>query len=189
VKVTEAEFVAAALTNPVNATILARLPQLGVEDAWLVSGALFQAAWNVLTGRAPTYGIRDYDVFYFDADASWEAEDAVIKRAKSLFADVDAAIEIRNQARVHLWYEEKFGTPYPPLKRATDGIDRFLMHAAQVGIRPRGQGFDVYAPHGFDDIARMIVRPNRVENFQPERYREKAERWKTVWPEITILPA
>jgi hypothetical protein len=187
--VTEAEFLAAVLTNPVNATILARLPQLGVEDAWLVSGALFQTAWNSITGRAATYGIRDYDVFYFDANASWEAEDTVIKRAKTVFADVDAAIEIRNQARVHLWYEEKFGTPYPPLQRTTDGIDRFLMHAAQVGMRARGQAYDVYAPHGFDDIARMIVRPNRAQNFQSERYREKAERWKSLWPEITILPA
>jgi hypothetical protein len=187
--VTEAEFVAAVLTNPVNATILARLPQLEVDDAWLVSGALFQTVWNSITGRAPTYGIRDYDVFYFDADVSWEAEDAIITRAERVFADVAAAIEIRNQARVHLWYEEKFGTPYPPLTRATDGIDRFLMHCAQVGMRARGRDLDVYAPHGFDDVARMIVRPNRAENFQPDRYREKAERWKSLWPEITILPA
>jgi uncharacterized protein len=186
---TEAEFIAAVLRNPVNATILARLPELKVEDAWLVSGALFQTVWNVLTGREPTHGIRDYDVFYFDPDTSWDAENDVIVRAKHMFVDVDAAIEVRNQARVHLWYEEKFNTPYPPLARATDGIDRFLSHNAQVGIRARGDGYEVYAPQGFDDIQRMIVRPNSTANFGADRYFEKAERWKSAWPEITILPA
>jgi len=186
---TEAKFIAAVLRNPVNITILARLPQLEAADAWLVSGALFQTAWNVLTDRAPDYGIRDYDVFYFDPDTSWDAENAVIARAKHVFADVGAAIEVRNQARVHLWYEAKFGTPYPPLTRTIDGIDRFLMHNAQVGICRQDQTYSVYAPRGFDDIAHMIVRPNSTPNFRKTAYHEKAERWKSLWPEITILPA
>lgn len=186
---TEAEFIAAVLRNPVNATILARLPQLEAPDAWIASGALFQTVWNVLTHRPPGYGIKDYDVFYFDPDTSWDAENDVIVRAKHMFADVDAAIEVRNQARVHLWFEAKFGAPYAPLFRATDGIDRFLMHNAQVGIRPRGDGYEVYAPRGFDDIVHLIVRPNYVPNFQVRTYLEKAERWKSLWPEITILPA
>jgi hypothetical protein len=141
-----------------------------------------------MTERPLYYGIKDYDVFYFDPDTSWDAENDVIARAKHLFADVGAAIEVRNQARVHLWYEAKFGAPYPPLTRTTDGIDHFLMHNAQVGIRARGESYDIYAPHGFEDIARMIVRPNRTANFRADRYREKADRWKIQWPEITILP-
>lgn len=185
---TEAEFVEAALRNPVNRVILERLPALALPDAWLVSGALFQTVWNVLTARAPDHGIRDYDVFYFDGDLSWEAEDAAIARTKALFADVPGDIEIRNQARVHLWYEEKFGAPYPPLSCATDGIDRFLMHNAQVGIRATRGGYDVYAPRGFDDIANRVVRPNRTANFQDALFLEKAVRWKNLWPELTIVP-
>ena len=69
-------------------------------------------------GRDDLHGIRDYDVFYFDADTSWSAENEVIERAAHLFADLNVSIEVRNQARVHLWYEEKFGLPYPPLKSA-----------------------------------------------------------------------
>ena len=183
----QSEFVAAVLTNPVNRTILERLPQLQVADSWLVSGALFQTVWNHLTRRPPDYGIKDYDIFYFDPDTSWDAEDAVIKRADALFAGLP--VEVRNQARVHIWYEEKFGVPYPPLTRATDGIDRFLTDCAMVGIRPNGAVFDVYAPRGFADIENLTLRPNRLPNYHPTRYADKAQRWRENWPEITVLPA
>lgn len=183
------ELVQAALSNPNSRAILDRLPKLGAPDAWLVSGAIFQPVWNAITGRPPTHGIKDYDIFYFDPDPSWEAEDAVIKRADALFADLGIEIEVRNQGRVHIWYQEKFGTPYPALSKATDGIDRFLCDCAMIGMRPaRKNTYGVYAPRGHGDVADMIVRPNRMPNFHPDRYLEKAARWKALWPEITILP-
>jgi len=81
-------------------------------DWWLTAGAVFQTVWNVLDERDPRSGIGDHGVFYYDAtDLSWEAEDAVIRRAAALFADLDATVEVRNEARVHLWYEEHFGVP------------------------------------------------------------------------------
>jgi hypothetical protein len=186
---TAATFLEALLRNPFNQTILRRLPEIELADAWLVSGAVFQTVWNVMTGREPTFGIKDYDIFYFDGDTSWEAEDAVIRRAAEFFSDLAVKVETRNQARVHLWYPEKFGAPYPSAARATDGIDRFLMLCAQVGIRRRGSAYDIYAPNGFDDVEQMIVRPNPTPNFRSARYSEKAARWKSFWPELTILPA
>jgi hypothetical protein len=160
---------------------------MALPDAWLTSGALFQTVWNVKTGRAPEYGIKDYDIFYFDPDTSWEAEDRAIRNVAAVFAELGASVEVRNQARVHLWYEEKFGLAYPPLARATDGIDRFLMPTAQVGISTSSSGYKVYAPRGFDDVFNMIVRPNRTANFDPNRYREKGSRWKELWPELTLF--
>ena len=186
---TEAEFTALVLRNPVNAAILQRLPSLGLADTWLVSGCLFQTVWSIQTSRDVQYGIRDYDIFYFDPDTSYAAEDAVIERVRHACADIAATIEVRNQARVHLWYVEKFGAPYPPLTRSSDGIDRFLMPCAQVGIRNRDGGRDIYAPKGLADVADMIVRPNRTTNFQAARYDEKTARWKALWPELTVLPA
>jgi len=100
--VDETRFIEAALRNRVNRIILDRLPVLGLTDAWLVSGSVFQTVWNSLTGRPPDYGIKDYDIFYFDADTSWEAEDAVIRRTTAKLSDVGVRIEPRNQARVHL---------------------------------------------------------------------------------------
>ena len=81
-------FLSHILSNPVNAEILKRAPQLELNDWWLTAGALFQTVWNVLAGRDPGAGIRDYDLFYFDPDTSYEAEDAVIRRARVLFADL-----------------------------------------------------------------------------------------------------
>lgn len=182
-------FVALALTNPINRAILGRLPALGLSDAWLVSGSLFQTAWNIQTVRPWDHGIKDYDVFYFDPDTSWEAEDRVIRRCTEAFADLGVVVEVRNQARVHLWYRDKFGSDYPARRSATCGIDGFLSHVSMVGLGPALDGWRVYAPHGFSDVEAMIVRPNRVGNFQVHRYEAKAARWKTQWPEITIMPA
>lgn len=181
-------FIRDALTNPANRAILQRLPALELSDAWLVSGALFQTAWNVRSGHPPQRGIKDCDIFYFDPDTSWEAEDRVITRARTALADLCVDIEVRNQARVHLWYTEKFHAPYEPLTRSTDGIDKFLMPCAQIGIRPRDGDFEIYAPHGFDDIDNMIVRPNYTPNFRADHYMAKAQRWKESWPALTIVP-
>lgn len=181
---TESEFLEAVLTNANNAAILARLPELGVRDCWLVSGALFQTVWNLRTDRAPTHGIRDYDIFYFDSDTRPETEAAAAGRARALFADLPATVELRNQARVHLWYEEKFGMPYPPLACSMEAIDRFLSRNSQVGLNAVGE---VYAPQGLADVTRMIVRPNRTANFSEIHFREKARRWQSLWPEISVL--
>src|SRR3954471_16223976 len=81
------QFLTAALQNPANEIIAEELFRLALPDAWLVSGCLVQTVWNVLGGRAVDYGINDYDVFYFDPDTSWEAEDRIIRRLAERFAD------------------------------------------------------------------------------------------------------
>ncbi|MGY2851212.1 hypothetical protein ACVIHH_007103 [Bradyrhizobium sp. USDA 4518] len=116
-------------------------------------------------------------------------EDAVIRELKARLGHLGVAIEVRNQARVHLWYPDKHGLSYPALSRSIDGIDRFLTENTQIGIRRTTRGYDVYAPNGFDDVAGMIVRPNRTANFSPANYATKAARWKALWPEITVLAA
>ncbi|MES2612834.1 MAG: nucleotidyltransferase family protein [Pseudomonadota bacterium] len=130
-------FVSEALQNPHNAAILERLPLLGLPDAWLVAGCLFQTVWNLHSGHAPEARIKDYDLFYFDAgDLSAAAEEAVQARAAALFADLPITVEAKNQARVHLWYEEWFGYPYIALTSAREGIGRFLVPCTCVGLQP-----------------------------------------------------
>ena len=185
----QTQFLTAALCNPANEIIADELHRLALPDARLVSGCLVQTVWNGMTNRAIDYGINDYDVFYFDPDTSWEAEDKIIRQLTDRLAPHGIAVEARNQARVHLWYPEKHGLPYPKLRCSTQGIDRFLTKNTQIGIRRAGEAYEVYAPNGYDDVAAMIVRPNPGPNFSAANYAAKAMRWKALWPEVTVLPA
>jgi uncharacterized protein len=174
-----------AQADPVNAEILRRLPALGLEQAFLVAGCVYQAVWNRQAGLPPGAKVKDYDIFYFDGtDLSYEAEDAVIRRAADLFADLDAEIELKNQARVHLWYPTRFGAPYPQLTCTRDGIDRYLVACTCVGIAAGAH--EVYAPYGLDDLWAGILRPNPV-NLQIERFREKAASYQARWPWLRIV--
>jgi hypothetical protein len=168
--------------------VLERGPELGVGDWWLTAGVLFQTVWNVLTGRPAGTGIRDADLFYFDEDTSWEAEDAVIRAGATLFTGLPVPVEIRNEARVHLWYADRFGTPAPPFRDCADAIDHFAAVCCCYGITVGPDGEPrVYAPHGYDDLFAMVVRPNR--RLAPRQvYEAKAARWRQQWPELTVLP-
>jgi hypothetical protein len=184
----EARFLDLVLANPTVAAVLERAPRLGVGDWWLTAGVLFQSVWNGLTGREPAAGVRDADFFYFDPDTSWDAEDAVIGRGAELFGDLPVPVEIRNEARVHLWYADHFGVPGPaPFRDCADAIDGFAAVCCCYGITTRPGGLRVYAPHGYDDLFAMVVRPN--PRLAPRSvYEAKAARWLTEWPQLTVLP-
>jgi uncharacterized protein len=174
--------------NSVLLHVMERTAALELPQSYVTAGCLFQTVWNVVTGRPPTYGIRDYDVLYFDdSDLSWRAEDAVIRAAAEALAGIEAEVEVRNEARVHLWYEQKFGVPAPPFASTEGAIDSFAATTCCLGARLEPDGrWRVYAPHGLSDIFNLIVRPNPV--LAPRTvYESKTARWKQQWPELTIL--
>lgn len=182
-------FLDHVLRNTNNRVILDRAPRLELPDWWLTAGAVFQTVWNVLDGREPAEGIGDYDLFYFDAgDLSWEAEDVVIRNAAELFADLDVVIEVRNEARVHLWYEEHFGVPAKPFASTCDAIDHFASTTCCYGVTQNSAGeLDVYAPHGYDDLFNQRLRPNPI--LAPRHvYERKAARWTLEWPGLSVEP-
>jgi len=79
----EKTFLQLVLQNPINCILMDRLSRLELKDAWLVAGGLFQTVWNLRSGRSPTEGIKDYDVFYFDGeDLSWDSENREIERVR-----------------------------------------------------------------------------------------------------------
>jgi uncharacterized protein len=184
-----ARFLDLVQRNPINAAILARGPALAVPDWWLTAGAVFQTVWNVLDGRDPRAGIADYDVFYFDAsDLSYEAEDAVIRRAESLFADLGVTVEVRNEARVHLWYEAHFGVPGVRFSSSRDAIDHFASTTCCFGVSRTADGELIdYSPHGYADLFAKHVRPN--PRLAPRQvYEAKVRRWQQEWPSLVVDP-
>jgi uncharacterized protein len=147
-----------------------------------------QTVWNVLVGHDPERGIGDYDLIYCDGtDLSWEAEDVVIRRCAVVFADLGAEVEVRNQARVHLWYENHFGVPCAPLRSSADAVDMYAAHACRVAVRRSGGRYEVYAPAGFADLFGFVLRPNPA--VAPRAvFETKAARWVTLWPASGCCP-
>jgi hypothetical protein len=182
---TDEEFVAAVRGNSAIAAILDRLHLLAAPDSWLTAGCLSQTIWNLKSARPPQENIRDYDLFYFDPDVSWEAEDAVIRRADALFADLGVTVEVRNQARVHLWFGARFGYDIAPLASARAGIDRILFRGACIGIDAAGR---VYAPHGLGDMAAGLLRPNPAD-LRLDMMLAKAADYRARWPWLQVETA
>lgn len=185
----ESAFLDVVLSNPMVGEVLSRAATLALPDWYLTAGCLFQTVWNVLDGQPPQRGIRDYDLFYFDdSDLSWEAEDRVIRQTDAVLTDLPVEVEVRNEARVHLWYENKFGVPGPRFSSSADAIDHFAATACCLGLRRAADGsHSVYAPYGFADLLGFVLRPNPL--LAPRRvYESKAQRWVELWPRLAVLP-
>ncbi|WP_417310563.1 nucleotidyltransferase family protein [Devosia sp.] len=170
--------------------VLEGLSEMDLPDHQMVAGAIYNLAWNRLTSRPALNGINDIDIFYFDVDdLSWEAEDRVIRRLERRFADLPLPVQVRNQARVHLWFPEKFGvTEFAPLTSSSDMLDRYAARAHAVAARLTQDGrMEIIAPFGLDDLFSFRVVPNPVLPNQPA-YEAKAQRALELWPELTVLP-
>ncbi|GKT47772.1 uncharacterized protein ColSpa_07953 [Colletotrichum spaethianum] len=176
-------------TNATFIKVLSLARTLNLPNWYLAGGAVSQTIWNSVANFAPDTGISDYDLVYFDdSDLSYEAEDAVIRRGREVFADIPVEVEIRNQARVHLWYEAKFGAPCPRHESVEAGIDSWISTSAMIGVRLEEDGqWKVYAPIGLSDYYKMVVRPNPMIGVR-EAYEKKARRWLGIWEGLTVLP-
>ncbi|MBK8157264.1 MAG: nucleotidyltransferase family protein [Rhodospirillaceae bacterium] len=185
---TMTDLISAALANPINRAILTRLPMLGAPDAWLVAGSIYQAYWNALGGQPVTAGVKDYDIFYYDpSDLSYEAEDAVVRRAAMVFADLDGLIDLKNQARVHLWYKDRFGADWPPVASAKESIGRFQVRCTCVGLQPKADGtLELHAPYGLDELTRGELRAN-LNCPNAAGITAKSESYRERWPWLRIV--
>lgn len=182
-----AQLTSILLAHPVLGEVLRRAPALGLADYCVGAGAVCQSVWNAQEGLSPLHGISDIDFVYFDPDLSYEKEDQVIRRAGEIFRDLPVAFDVKNQARVHLWYRDHFGSdiaPYPSLKAA---IATWPTTATAVGVRLEDEELEVIAPFGLDDLFGRIVRPNKVQ-ITEEIYRSKWEKWQSRWAGLTVIP-
>jgi hypothetical protein len=167
--------------------VLTTIRALDLPDWLIMSGAVYQRVLNALTGRSPDYGVRDYDLGYFDAsDISYDAEDAVIRRvAAALVEPLRSAVEVRNQARVHVWFEGHFREPYTPLLCTAEALERFVSPMFAVGVRlDLDDRLHVAAPFGLADLFALRLQPN------PRRPSTGFVRVATAvtrrWPEVRV---
>ncbi|RUY97193.1 nucleotidyltransferase family protein, partial [Mesorhizobium sp. M7A.F.Ca.CA.001.12.2.1] len=97
-------------------------------------------------------------------------------------------VEVRNQARVHLWYPQKFGRPCPRYLSASESVSHFASKTHAVGVRYDADGqLEIVAPFGLDDIFSFRITPNRVMDNQ-RTHEAKGKRARENWPEISVEP-
>lgn len=170
--------------------VLRTVRDLHLSDWLLMSGAIYQRVLNDLTGRDLDYGVKDYDVAYYDpSDTSYEAEDVVIQRVAAAFEPpLRDQVEVRNQARVHLWFESKFGEPYTALANSAESIERFVSPLFAVAVKlDASDRLTIHAPFGLDDLFSLTLRPN--PNRPTKNFDRVATGIVARWPEVKVVSA
>ena len=98
-------------------------------------------------------------------------------------------VEIRNQARVHLWFPSSdSGMPARNSPAPINRLANFASKTHAVGVRLEDDGsLDLCAPFGLDDIFSFRITPNRAIDNRAT-HEEKSARAKRHWPELTVIP-
>jgi hypothetical protein len=157
---------------------------------WLIgAGAVRTAVWDHLHGYEEATEAADVDLAFFDPDdLSQERDAAVEDQLRRVLPDVEW--DAKNQARVHLWYPDRFGYEVPPLTSSADGVATWPETATAVGLRlARDDRLLVEAPFGLDDLLGMVHRRNpRRVSAEEYRRRIEAKRIAERWPLVTVVP-
>ena len=162
---------------------------LSLPDCWIGAGAVRDLVWDMRFGSGfDPDRIADVDVVFFDPlDLSARLEHDIERRLRDQEPSVDW--DVKNQARVHLWYEARFGQPAEPLTSTTDGVATWPETATAVAVRLREDGaLDVAAPFGLDDLLDGVWRANFVRVTEAE-YRARLERKQphVRWPGVVVV--
>jgi hypothetical protein len=163
---------------------------LDLPDCWIGAGAVRDLVWDIRFGSGfDPAGIADVDVVFFDSDdLRAEKEHDIERRLRELEPSINW--DVKNQARVHLWFEARFGHPADPLTSTTDGVSTWPETATAVAVRLRSDGrLDIAAPFGLDDLLGGVWRGNFVRVSESE-YRARLERKQPHrrWPGVVVLP-
>ena len=161
----------------------------GLQDYYIGAGCIAQTVWNYQTGHEPTYGITDVDLVYYDnSDLSADTEAETVRRITAeIIASDSMKLDIKNEARVHLWYKEHFGYEIRPYESIEHAINTWPTTATAVGVRLENSKLKVYAPFGLNDLFGMIVKANKAQ-ITEEIYLQKVQKWSAKWPSLTIVP-
>ena len=156
------------------------------RNYYVGAGGVNQTVFNYYHGYDINYGIKDFDIVYYDSDESYEAEDIIIKDLESRLSHIDTSFDIKNQGRVYIWYNEKYGTNRDKYKSVEDAISSWGATVTCVGVRLENNELKVYCPYGLNDIFSMIIRPVK-KDFEKESYVKRDNKWKEKWEKLKIV--
>ena len=167
-------------------SILVRLSKLDLPNYYMGAGCITQSVWNSLYSCEIGYGISDVDIVYFDSDLSMEKESCIIEHLTKELPNTRYALDIKNQARVHLWYEEKFGFPTVAYKSTEEAINTWPSTATSIGVKLENGALKVYAPYGMNDMFNGIIRANKTL-ITKEIHDQKSKKWYNKWQGLTVI--
>lgn len=168
--------------------VIEKANDTGLRNYYIGAGCVAQTVWNYQAGNDLTSGISDIDFAYYDgSDLSYEAESTVIEKVARAMNPCEIKLDIKNQARVHLWYKEHFGHDIKPYESIEDAINTWPTTATSVGVRLEDGRLKIYAPFGLNDLFGMIVRANKAQ-ITEEIYMRKVNKWRAKWPMLTVIP-
>jgi hypothetical protein len=180
----EERFLAMVRENDFLMSALLAARDVALPNWYIGAGVLRDFVWDRLHGRPPLPP-RDIDVAFFDAndlsrDRDIDAQCALERRLGGV------PWEAVNQAAVHLWYGEAFGTSASALTSCEAAIATWPETVTCVGIRLCvDDSIAICAPFGLEDLFGMIWRRNparvTVDEFERRLARKHVhERWERV---------
>jgi len=175
--------------NNVFTKTLKLLNKINLPNWYIGGGAIPQIVWNHYHGLDLNHGILDFDIVYFDkTNFSKRAEQKREKEIRNKFPNCPVKLDVVNEARTHLWYEQDFGKKIKPYTCTEEAIYSFRTTASAVGITlNQNNKLEIFAPHGLTDLFGLVVRANKIQ-ITKAVYEKKCRRWKKAWPKLTIIP-
>lgn len=177
-------------SNPELIGILEAVRDVDPPD-WVVgSGIIRDLVWDFLHGRDGRLDFKDVDVAFFDpANLAQERDEEIAARLRAWLPEV--AWDVKNQASVHLWFEQRFGYPAEPLTSITDAVATWPETAVCVGVTLLWDGrIEIVAPMGLEDLFGLTLRRN-PRRVTVEEYLRRIERKRVSerWPLVRIEAA
>ncbi len=184
-----AELIDIVESNKQLMKVFEALDHIGLRNYYIGAGVVAQSVWNNISGYPLDNGISDIDIVYFDDTHMKEQDEKKIKNEIENYLDeFPLWIDLKNQARVHIWYEEKFGYAIKPYTSLEDAINSWPTTATSLGLRRDKNGdWVIYAPFGVKDIFGMRIKAN-TRQITEEIYMSKVKKWTKKWPKLSFEP-
>jgi len=104
--------------------VIEKAGDIGLQNYYIGGGCIAQTVWNYQSGFELTNGISDIDFVYYDSsDLSFKAENETIEKITNIISPHKIKIDIKNQARVYLWYKNHFGYDIKPYDSVESAIN------------------------------------------------------------------
>lgn len=177
------------MSSKIINTAIERAKLSDMDNYYIGAGCIAQTVWNYLFNNPLEYGIKDIDFVYFDdKNLDFQSENKISSKIKDLYSDLKIQVDVKNEARVHLWYKSHFGYTIEPYTSLESALNTWPTTATSIGVRKdKNNELKVYAPFGLNDLFGKIVRANKAQ-ITKQIYENKVSNWLKKWPDLKVIP-